>query len=65
MATEFARAALGTDAVAKDVEVLVGAGVRPDQPELMLKLLRTNKKLYDYFDHHSQIPTITKPQSKL
>ncbi len=50
MATNFQRAVLSTDAIGKDVRLLMGAGIAKDQDRAMLDLLRKDKKLRSYFE---------------
>lgn len=52
MATQFDKAALGTDATGKDVRMLIGNGVAENQAELTFDLLRENKELKKYFENH-------------
>jgi len=59
MATQFDKAALGTDAVSKDIDVMIGAGVCEDQVDRMFNLMREDKKLWKFLEHETQ------PQSKL
>lgn len=50
MATQFDKAALGTDATGKDVEIIIGNGIAQGQAEQMFALLRNEKKLREYFE---------------
>jgi len=49
MATQFDRAALSTDALGKDVKVMIGVGIADNQDIVTLDLLRKDKKLEKYF----------------
>ena len=50
MATEFHKAALGTDATGKDVTMLIGNGIAKCQSDMMFDLLRRDAKLRSYFE---------------
>jgi len=54
MATQFDKAALGTDGVAKQVDVMIGAGVFPQQVSMMYGLMRENKKLWEFLKKRSK-----------
>ena len=47
MRTCFDKAALGTDATGKDVEMIIGNGIAQNQAEETFNLLREDKKLMD------------------
>jgi L-erythro-3,5-diaminohexanoate dehydrogenase len=49
MATEFGKAALGGDSIAKDVEMIIGGGVIEGQAEMMFDLLRQDQQLLRFF----------------
>ena len=49
MATRFDKAALGTDATGKDVNMIIGNGVAEGQADEMIRLLKGNRRLFDYF----------------
>lgn len=53
MATRFDRAALGTDAVSKDVELVIGTGVALQQAELMFELLQQDERLLQFYINSS------------
>jgi len=53
MATQFDKVALGTDALAKEVELLISGGVFPEQATLLFDLLRNNRKLWTFFEKES------------
>jgi len=49
MATSFSKAALGAEGVGKDIKLLIGNGYVKGAPELVLNLLRENKKLREFY----------------
>jgi L-erythro-3,5-diaminohexanoate dehydrogenase len=51
MATSFAAAALGAEAVAADITMVVGNGYVPGHAEFALELLRTESGLTQIFEH--------------
>jgi L-erythro-3,5-diaminohexanoate dehydrogenase len=53
MATQFNKAALGTDATGKDVYLLIGNGVSENQDTAVFDLLRKEPKLRNYFERHN------------
>jgi hypothetical protein len=53
MATQFDRAALCTDGVAKDCTLFISGGVDPKQADYMFKLLRKDKQLLEFFRRES------------
>ncbi len=53
MATQFDKAALGTDATGKDVNILVGNGIAQKQAQCMFELLKKNENLRKYFEEHT------------
>jgi L-erythro-3,5-diaminohexanoate dehydrogenase len=54
MATRFDKAALGTDGVAKDIDLLIGGGVYKRQAEMMLHLLRSDTRLLHFLKQESE-----------
>lgn len=52
MATQFDKAALGTDATGKDITMVIGNGVAEGQAEAIFSLLREEPKLKQYFASH-------------
>jgi L-erythro-3,5-diaminohexanoate dehydrogenase len=52
MATRFDRAALATDALGKDVRMLIGNGVAEGQAEAVFELIRANERLREFFAGH-------------
>lgn len=50
MATDFQKAALGAEASAKDVELLIGSGYVRGHADFMLELLRSDTALRAYFE---------------
>jgi L-erythro-3,5-diaminohexanoate dehydrogenase len=56
MATQFNKAALGTDATGKDVYLLIGNGVSECQDKAVFDLLRKEPKLRSYFERHNDKP---------
>jgi len=57
MATQFDKVALGTDALAKEVELLISGGVFPEQAPYIFDLMRNDKKLWAYFETESAPPS--------
>ena len=50
MATNFQKAALGAEAVKKDVELLIGTGYTAGHADYMIKLLRNHAVIRKYFE---------------
>lgn len=50
MATSFQKAALGAEAVKKDVELLIGSGYTAGHADYMINLVRKNAILRNYFE---------------
>lgn len=50
MATNFQKAALGAEAVKKDVELLIGSGYTAGHADYMINLVRKNAILRNYFE---------------
>lgn len=50
MATSFQKAALGAEAVKKDMDLLIGAGYTAGHADHMMKLLRNHAGIRKYFD---------------
>ncbi len=55
MATQFDKAALGTDATGKDITMIIGNGIAEKQAQTMFELLNKDQRLKTYFEkHHTQ-----------
>ena len=52
MATQFDKAALGTDATGKDIDIIIGNGIAEEQAKQMFDLLKKEEKLREYFENH-------------
>lgn len=52
MATSFQKAALGAEAVKKDVELLIGTGYTAGHADYIMNLLRNHEALRTYFETH-------------